>query len=245
MSASDEDFTELVRLSGGRDPEVRARLLRRVYGDLHRMARARRPRARSGSTPPPEPTTILHEAFLRVFPPGDAGGVRFDGRAHFFGIFARAMDQFIVDWQRARHRQKRGGGRGAGALTGNEAACDALAEGGIGMNEHSPEFRWKVLEALAELGNHAPLAADVVWLRYGHGLSIDETSRELGIAPRTVCKYWNFARAWLRRRLDKGDGPGGSDGDRPAPVPGPGAGPDGPSPRTPAPDAVSSLPQPD
>ena len=181
-------------------------------------------------------------AFVHV---NDPGGVRFDGRAHFFGIFARAMDQFIVDWQRARHRQKRGGGRGAGALTGNEAACDALAEGGIGMNEHSPEFRWKVLEALAELGNHAPLAADVVWLRYGHGLSIDETSRELGIAPRTVCKYWNFARAWLRRRLDKGDGPGGSDGDRPAPVPGPGAGPDGSSPRTPAPDAVSSLPQPD
>lgn len=242
MSASDEDFTELIRLSGGRDPEVRARLMRRVYGDLHRMARARRPRARTGGTPPPEPTTILHEAFLRVFPPGEAGVVRFDGRAHFFGIFARAMDQFIVDWQRARNRRKRGGGRGPGALSGNETAPDAVAEGGIGMGGDTPEFRWKVLEALAELGNHAPLAADVVWLRYGHGLSLDETARELGIAPRTVCKYWNFARAWLRRRLDGGDGAGGSDGDAPAPVPGPGTAPDGSAPRTPAPDAAKRLP---
>jgi RNA polymerase sigma factor (TIGR02999 family) len=234
MSASDEDFTQLIRLSGGRDPELRARLMRRVYGDLRRMARAKRPRARAGDATPPDPTTIIHEAFLRVFPQGGTAEVRFDGRAHFFGVFARAMEQFIVDWQRARLRQKRGGGRGPSALSGNEAATEGDSSPTPTVQSES-EVRWRLLEGLAELGNHAPLAADVVWLRYGHGLSLDETSRELGIAPRTVCKYWNLARAWLRRRLGEG---GGGNGDAPVP----GSPPDGSSPRTPSLDAALPLP---
>jgi RNA polymerase sigma factor (TIGR02999 family) len=210
MEPSDDDLTSLIRRSGARDPAVRARLMRRAYGELRLMARTRRSH-RSTGEPPPETTLILHEAFLKVFPRGERTEVRFDGRAHFFGIFARAMDQFLIDWFRAQRRKKRGGGRGAGPLRADGSGVPS-SDGPEDAGDDVMEMRWMVLTALAELGIHAPLAADVVWLRYGHDLSLEETARELEIAPRTVSKYWNFARAWLRRRLDEGE----SDPDGPA-----------------------------
>jgi DNA-binding CsgD family transcriptional regulator len=37
------------------------------------------------------------------------------------------------------------------------------------------------------------------------GLSLEQTSEILGIAPRTVSKHWNLGRAWLRRALADGE----------------------------------------
>jgi DNA-directed RNA polymerase specialized sigma24 family protein len=41
-------------------------------------------------------------------------------------------------------------------------------------------------------------------------LSVEETAEALGVAPNTVIRDWNFARAWLRRELAdaRGDGCG-------------------------------------
>ena len=41
----------------------------------------------------------------------------------------------------------------------------------------------------------------VLEMRLFGGLSIQETAAALGIAPNTVLRDWNFARAWLRREL--------------------------------------------
>jgi DNA-directed RNA polymerase specialized sigma24 family protein len=41
----------------------------------------------------------------------------------------------------------------------------------------------------------------VARLRFISGFSIEETAILLDIAPRTVSKRWNFARAWLRRAI--------------------------------------------
>lgn len=49
--------------------------------------------------------------------------------------------------------------------------------------------------------------ARVVEYRYFAGLSGEETARLLGLSARTVDSEWRFARAWLRRELNK-------DGDR-------------------------------
>jgi DNA-directed RNA polymerase specialized sigma24 family protein len=42
-----------------------------------------------------------------------------------------------------------------------------------------------------------------VELRYFTGLSIQDTADVLDIAPATVKRHWNFARAWLFRALSK------------------------------------------
>ena len=38
-------------------------------------------------------------------------------------------------------------------------------------------------------------------MRFFGGLSVEETAEALGVAPNTVIRDWDFARAWLRREL--------------------------------------------
>jgi DNA-directed RNA polymerase specialized sigma24 family protein len=58
-----------------------------------------------------------------------------------------------------------------------------------------------LLHALERLQVDAPLSADVVWLRYIAGLSVEQTALALDVSPRTVNNHWLHARAWLRRAL--------------------------------------------
>jgi DNA-directed RNA polymerase specialized sigma24 family protein len=64
-----------------------------------------------------------------------------------------------------------------------------------------------VLDAIRKLEAVHPLAAEVVWLRFIAGLSLEHTSQAMGIAPRTVSKHWNFARAFVRREIERQHGP--------------------------------------
>ena len=58
--------------------------------------------------------------------------------------------------------------------------------------------------ALAKLGEHDPLKAQLVELRYFAGLTGEEAAEILGISPRTADRQWVFARAWLRREIQAG-----------------------------------------
>ena len=49
----------------------------------------------------------MHEAFLKLV---DQRAVRWQNRAHFFGIAAQAMRRILVDHARARTAHKRGAG---------------------------------------------------------------------------------------------------------------------------------------
>ena len=44
--------------------------------------------------------------------------------------------------------------------------------------------------------------ADVVQFRFFAGLSVEQTAEVMGVAPRTVKRDWNFARAWLKQEMD-------------------------------------------
>ena len=58
-----------------------------------------------------------------------------------------------------------------------------------------------LIEAIARLEQLAPRPAEVLWLRYVSGLSIDQVAEVLDLSRRSVQKDWSFARAWLRREL--------------------------------------------
>ena len=51
------------------------------------------------------------------------------------------------------------------------------------------------------------------WIRrrFIAGLTLDQTAQALGIADRTVSKHWNYARAFVRRELERVHGPLGDD----------------------------------
>src|SRR5262245_61380446 len=55
--------------------------------------------------------------------------------------------------------------------------------------------------ALQRLAAFDERKSKVLEMRLFGGLSIEETAAALGIAPNTVLRDWNFARAWLRREL--------------------------------------------
>jgi RNA polymerase sigma factor (TIGR02999 family) len=58
-------------------------------------------------------------------------------------------------------------------------------------------------EALERFGRAQPRMAELVKLRFFAGLSIEEVADLLGISSRTAKRDWTFARAWLRREMDR------------------------------------------
>ena len=208
---TEENFTVLlVQARAGDEASLRV-VWRAAYDELHVMARGIRAGYPQRSTP--SPTTIIHEAFLKTFASraADGGGeARFasptdpswDSRAHFFGSFARAMAQFLIDWHRTTHRLKRGGGAATMPLTDVASDLPSLAPL-TDFDQALREVTPALFDELDKLQMDAPDLANVVWLRYMAALSLEDTANILGIAPRTVSKRWNAGRAILRRALKK------------------------------------------
>ena len=216
----EEDFTVLLNQARAGDEAALELVWRSAYDELRVMARGIRAGYSHRGTP--SPTTIIHEAFLKTFTGRVAASAdlapfptttttttttgqsaaAWDSRAHFFGSFARAMAQFLIDWRRTANRLKRGGGVEPVALGDADAAIPSLqplTEFDRALREITPVL----VAELEKLQSDAPDLAAVVWLRYMATLSLEDTATILGIAPRTVSKRWNAGRAILRREVGK------------------------------------------
>src|SRR6202521_3540989 len=98
VQAPRDDLTTLLGRWRTGTPDDRERLFAAVHGEPRRTAGAYMRRERRGPTL--QPTALVHEDYLQLFREPD---VRWEGRAHFFGIAARVMRQILVD-----HARKRG-----------------------------------------------------------------------------------------------------------------------------------------
>ncbi|HKS42719.1 MAG TPA: sigma-70 family RNA polymerase sigma factor, partial [Blastocatellia bacterium] len=58
-------------------------------------------------------------------------------------------------------------------------------------------------DALNDLAAIKPQHSQIIELRFFGGLTIEDTAEVLGISHATVERNWNFARAWLRRRINR------------------------------------------
>jgi RNA polymerase sigma factor (TIGR02999 family) len=186
VAADRQDVTRLlVEWSDGRAEALDA-LMPLVYDELRRLARAYLGRERAGHTL--QPTALVNEAYLRLV---DQRSVRWQNRAHFFGIAAQLMRRLLVDHARAANAEKRGGGIPRLEL---DAAENAVApESGVDLEELD-----RALERLARID---PRQSRIVELRYFAGATNEETAEALGIAVATVKRDWTVARAWLRHEL--------------------------------------------
>ena len=128
-------------------------------------------------------TALVNEAYLRL---ADQTSPRWQNRAHFFAVAARAMRQIVVDYARSYQSQKRGGG----------ALKVELDEVAIVSPEQSKEIvdLHEALERLAALDSRK---AQVVELKYFGGLNYDEIAEVLKISRMTVRRDWEFAKVWL------------------------------------------------
>ena len=179
-----------VLLAGWREGDRASldRLLPLIHAELHRLARRHLGRERKKHTV--QPSSLVQEAFLRLLPGGDAG---WRNRAHFFAVASQVMRHVLVDYARERMRQKRGG-----------AAVHIPIDAAVVLSPQQVERIVTVDLALQRLARTEERKSRVLEMRFFGGLSVEETADVLGVAPNTVIRDWNYARAWLRREL--GDG---------------------------------------
>jgi RNA polymerase sigma factor (TIGR02999 family) len=158
-----------------------------VYEELRRLAAAYLRRERGDHTL--QATAVVHEAYMRLV---DQRSVRWQNRAHFFGIAAQMIRRILVDHARGVRAAKRGGG--AVALSLDEA---------IGVSVKKDLELEALDDALETLAKVDPQQARIVELRFFTGLSIEETAEVLGISESTVKRDWVSAKAWLFRELSR------------------------------------------
>src|SRR5437660_11288318 len=104
-SVSQQRVTELLARWSQGDDAALAELTPLVYGELRRLAHREMGAERSDHTL--QTTALANEAYLRL---ADQTNPRWQNRAHFFAVAARAMRQILVSYARSQQSQKRAGG---------------------------------------------------------------------------------------------------------------------------------------
>jgi RNA polymerase sigma factor (TIGR02999 family) len=187
-SVSQQRVTELlVQWSHGNDAAL-AELTPLVYDELRRVAHYHLSRQRPDHTL--QTTALVNEAYLRL---ADQTNPRWENRAHFFAVAARAMRQILVSYARSQQCQKRGGG----------AFKVDLEEAALVSPEESKEIV-DLHEALEQLSALDSRKAQVVELKYFGGLNYDEIAAVLKISRITARRDWEFAKVWLYTELNPG-----------------------------------------
>ncbi len=186
MSPDPDDITAVLLRAGDGAPDAVDRLFALLYEDLRNAAQACLRRERADHTL--QPTALVHEAYLRLV---DQTRCRWRNRAQFLAVAGRAMRRILVDHARGRARAKRGGGWAKLPL--DEAFDVATEAGAAGFLELDA--------ALQRLEARQPEKAKLVELRFFAGLTHEECADVLGVSPRTVARWWDFAQAWLYRAL--------------------------------------------
>jgi RNA polymerase sigma factor (TIGR02999 family) len=175
------------------DPHAAEQLLPLVYDELRKLAAQKLAHEQPGQTL--DATGLVHEAYLRLVTGGDASALearRWDSRGHFFAAAAEAMRRILIDNARRKQAERHGGGWQRHDLLDAELAIDSTGD-----------ELFTVDEALTKLAIREPEIAHLVELRFFAGLTLEEAARCLGISARTAHRHWAYARAWLRRELDR------------------------------------------
>lgn len=182
----DVDVTALLLAWSDGEEAARSRLIDAVYEELRRVARRHLQSERDDHSL--APTALVHETYLKLV---DQRRVRWQNRAHFFGIAAHLMRRILVDHARSRAAAKRGNDRTV-ILDTVEIETAPLDVDVLALDA--------ALDKLAALDGRQ---SRLVELRFFAGLTVEETAATLDIAPITVKRDWAHARAWLYRELQQ------------------------------------------
>ena len=181
------DVTALLLAWRSGDEAALGRIVPLVHDELRKIAR----RCLRGehAAQSLQATALVNEAYLRLV---DARLVNWQSRIHFLAMSARLMRRVLVDAARARGADKRGGDAVRVSLSEALGHPDDLGEDVVALHD-----------ALEQLEQVDARKARLVELRFFAGLSVDEAAVVLEISPQTAARDWTFAKAWLRRQLDR------------------------------------------
>jgi RNA polymerase sigma factor (TIGR02999 family) len=167
------------------DQGARDRAMALLYPELKRIAEAQMRRERPDHTL--QATGLVSEFFMYL-----ARSTSFNAhsRAHFLVLASIVMRRLLVDYARARKRDKRGG----------QLVRVDMEHVEPGEPAHFADLL-EIDELLTKLAGDDPRMARVVELRFFGGLTNAETGEALGVTERTVKRDWQIARAWLYTQL--------------------------------------------
>lgn len=178
-------LTALLNLMQQGDRDAAEQAVGLVYGELHRIAVNRL--AHEHPEHSLQATALINEAYLRLM---GAGPLPISNRGHFLALASEQMRRILVDHARFERAGKRGG----------DAVRVCLDDVQLGSAEQSVDVL-SLDEALNNLQQFDPRAAQVVVLRYFGGHKEEEVAEILEVSLSTVRRDWEFARSWLYSRM--------------------------------------------
>lgn len=178
------EVTQLLLAWNGGDGEALEKLVPLVQAELHRLAHRYMGQERPGHQL--QTSALVNEAYMRLI---DWQSVKWQNRAHFFGVSAQLMRRILVDFARQRPR-----------VQGESAHHVALDEALVVSVDRSEDLV-ALDDALKSLAEMDERKSRIVELRFFGGLSVEETAEVMGLAPITIMREWNKAKAWLYREL--------------------------------------------
>jgi RNA polymerase sigma factor (TIGR02999 family) len=184
------DLTLLLNRISSSDGNITAeQLLPLVYHELRQVAAQKMAREGAGHTL--QPTSLVHEAWLRL----GGGGQSWQSRAHFFGAAAEAMRRILIDRARSKRAERHGG------------TFERVDIADVEIEAPAPEDELLAIDDIVDrFALHDGQKAELVKLRYFVGLTLEEAGEVLGISTPTAKRYWAYARAWLFREIRRAQG---------------------------------------
>jgi RNA polymerase sigma factor (TIGR02999 family) len=179
------EITRLLADWSNGDRQALEKLTPLVYDELRRLAGRYLRHERPGHTL--QSTALVHEAYMKLV---GQTSVRWQNRAHFFGIAAQMIRRILVDYARARQADRRGSG--AAKLSLDEAIA---LPGSSDLNLIALD------DALDGLARMDPRQSRVVELRFFAGLTLEETAEVMQMSIATAKRDWVSAKAWLSREI--------------------------------------------
>lgn len=155
------------------------------YDELRRLASAKMRGERAGHTL--QPTALVNELFLELVKIKRLESASRDDehqKAEFMALSAHIMRRLLIAHSRLLSRQA------------SKVTLDP---------EHrttdSEETLHQIENLLSKLEQVDPKLRSVVEMRVFEGLTNDEIAERLHCAPRSVIRYWIYARNWLEQNL--------------------------------------------
>ena len=182
---SAHELTQLLAAWSDGEEKALEKLAPLVHAELYRLAKRYMSRERPDHLL--QTSALINEAYVRLI---DWKAVRWQNRAHFFGVAAQIMRRILVDFARRRPRVEKD----------VEAIRMSLDEALTISTERDPDLL-ALDEALQSLATLDERKSRIVELRFFGGLSVDETAEVMQMSSVTVIREWNKAKAWLYREL--------------------------------------------